>query len=127
MNPKEIESHIKNRYADKSFDVNCLSRELKLSDSYLREIINLNYNCSPHWLIETIRMEKAIQLLCDNQLTIYTVCSKVGYANLKTFRTAFKKRNGLTPDEFRTKIKEEKTKKKEVEKAIENLRTSSNI
>jgi AraC-like DNA-binding protein len=121
MDPNEIESHIRNRYADKSFDVCCLAHDLELSESYLREIINLNYECSPHHLIETIRLENAILLFGGGRLNIYAICSKAGYANLKTFRTAFKKRLGMTPVQLRDLIRKSNQPDQVLRNQIKNL------
>lgn len=127
MNPEKIENHIRKRYADKLFDVNCLAEELKISKSYLREIINMNYNCCPHHLIEMIRLERVIILLSNEQKYIYSVCSNVGYANFKTFRTAFKKCTKMTPTEFKNVIKKSINVQKEIEKMINYIWNSSNI
>jgi len=117
----EIENHIKERCFDKSFNVESLSEELQVSESYLREIININYHCSPHHLIETIRLEKAIRLLADYDMNIYSVCANVGYANLKTFRQAFKRRTGMSPKEFKGFIKQSNNVKGAIENTIECL------
>ncbi|MFH1940753.1 MAG: helix-turn-helix transcriptional regulator [bacterium] len=127
MDPKAIENHIRQRFDDRSFDVNRLADELKVSESYLREIVNLSYNCSPHHLIETIRLEKAIRLLQNKNIHVYSVCSNVGYANLKTFRTAFKKRIGIAPCEFKNILYESKNMSVEIEYKIHCLWSSYDI
>lgn len=106
MYGKEIEGYIRKRFSDGLFNVNCLIRELHASESYLREIINLNYHCSPHHLIENVRLEAAIRLLGHPPNTMYSICKQIGYSNLKTFRRAFKKRTGVSPKEFRDMISE---------------------
>ena len=127
MSPQEVENHIRKRHADKLFDVNCLAEELKISESYLREKINMGYNCSLHHLIETIRLERAIILLCNKQKYIYSICLEVGYANLKTFREAFKKCMRMTPNEFKNIIRKSKDVQKEKEKLTQYLWNFSNI
>ena len=121
MTPKAVENHIRKRYVDRLFDVACLARELKISESYLREVVNGFYKCSPHCLIETIRLEDAVQLLCDERMRIYSVCPKVGYANVKTFRTAFKKRIGMTPEKWRVMLKRSADVQSEIDRMIKDL------
>ena len=127
MNPKEIENHIRQRFDDRSFDVSALANELNISESYLREIVNLNYDCSPHHLIETIRLEKAVLLLNNGHMNIYSVCSKVGYSSRKTFRTAFKKRTGISLHELKDILGTSKNVQGEIEKMMHHIWDSSNI
>lgn len=116
LSADEIVNHIRKRFPDSSFDVQHLSSELKLSESYLREIIHLNFGVCPHHLIETIKLEEAVRLLAEGNIKVYEACSLAGYARLRTFRRAFKKRTGLQPVEFRKIIKKSKSAAVEMEK-----------
>ena len=127
MDPKNIKNHIRQRFDDESFDVSSLANELKILESYLRETVNLNYNCSPHHLIETIRLEKAVLLLQKEHTNVYSVCSKIGYLNCKTFRTAFKKRTGISPHELKDILGTSKNVQGEIEKMMHHIWDSSNI
>lgn len=123
---EKIENHIRERFIDFSFCVNCLAEELKLSESYLRETVNLHYKCSPHCLIETIRLENAVMLLGDSRMKVYSVCFEVGYANVKTFRTAFKKRTGMTPQEWKFVLTKSRNIQAEIDRIIIELRNYTN-
>jgi AraC-like DNA-binding protein len=124
---EKIENHIRERFIDFSFCVNCLAEELKLSESYLREMVNLHFKCSPQCLIETVRLENAVMLLCNDRLKIYSVCSEVGYANVKTFRTAFKKRTGMTPEECRNELRRSADVQSEINRITQGLWYFRNI
>ena len=104
MNSEILLQHIRKRFYDKSFGVHCCARELNLSESRLREIVNSNFNTCPQQLIETVRLEAAIKLIAEINVSIYSVCSSTGYSNQKTFRQAVKKRLKLLPKELREKI-----------------------
>ena len=53
-----------------------------------------------------LRMEKAKQLLKEDQLKIIDVANLVGFSNSGYFSTVFKKQFGQTPVEFRNSIDE---------------------
>ncbi len=101
MNPQIIRTLIYRNFNDPSFNVQTLARDLNISESYLFETVNLNYNCTPHYLIESTRLGQAIKLLARDDLKIYSICNRSWYANLETFRNAVKKRTGYTPSDLR--------------------------
>ena len=51
--------------------------------------------------ISEVRINKAKELLKETNLKVSDVCSKVGYVDFKHFAKTFKKRTGLSPNEFR--------------------------
>lgn len=126
MNSEYLLNHVRKRFADKSFNVQCWARELDLSESYLREFINVNFNTDPQHLIETIRLEAAIRLIYKNDVSLYTVCSESGYSNQKTFRQAFKRRLKKTPQELRKVINNSKDSFKDCEDIIKEIWDSMN-
>lgn len=51
--------------------------------------------------LSEVRMNNAKELLRETNLSIATICEKVGYSDLKHFTKSFKKYTGLKPNEFR--------------------------
>jgi len=90
---------VEQNYTDPNFDVNKLCELLGICRNYLYTRIQFDFLCSPHYYIETLRIEKAKSLLL-NGFKIIEVCKKTGYSNRKTFYLAFKKRTKMTPKEF---------------------------
>ena len=121
MTPEAVVNRIRRRYADRLFCVASLAAELKVSESHLREMVNRHFKCSPHCLIETIRLENAVVLIGDNLSKVYSVCSEVGYANVKTFRIAFKKRTGMTPQECKIALIKSRNIQADIDRIIRNL------
>ena len=118
--------HIRKRYPDKSFNVQCCARELNISESFLREIVNYNFNTCTQRLIETVRLEAAIKIISKNDAAIYSVCSDTGYSNQKTFRQAVKRRFEISPRELKEKISNSKNAHNECEAIINELWDSLN-
>lgn len=51
--------------------------------------------------LSEVRMNNAKELLKETNLSIASICEKVGYSDLKHFTKSFKKYTGLKPNEFR--------------------------
>ena len=96
---------IRQHYQDPQFNATALADMLERSLSYLCEQSYTHYGMSLHQLIETVRLEQAVELLAQDGYKIEHVRRKVGYTYSKTFRTVFKKRLGMTPKQCATKIR----------------------
>jgi len=104
MDSDYLLKHIREKIYDNCLTVQSLAYDLNLSPSYLREFVNINFNTSPQILIETVRLEAAIKLICKNNACLYSIRSSIGYSNPKTFRQAFKRRLKISPSELKEKI-----------------------
>ncbi|HIE3983667.1 helix-turn-helix transcriptional regulator [Serratia marcescens] len=72
------------------------TNEFKLKQGF-REM----FGTSPHRMLISIRMEKALELL-ESGLRVSTAAHKVGYQHLSSFSTAFEKYFGRTPSSVTT-------------------------
>lgn len=61
------------------------------------------FGTTPFKYLKEFRLEKAKEMLQDNQLTIVAVANAVGYGNPGHFAAAFKRKYGMTPREYRFK------------------------
>ena len=103
---KELILHtICQHYQDPQFNATALADMLERSLSYLCEQSYSHYGMSLHQLIETVRLEQAVELLAQDGYKIEHVRRQVGYAYAKTFRAAFKKRLHMTPNQCAAKIR----------------------
>ncbi len=55
-------------------------------------------------LLEDLREEIARQLLCDTRLPIRSIAESVSFSSAANFATAFRRRVGMTPTEFRRQM-----------------------
>jgi len=111
-----LKDYVRKRCSDYNFNVSALSRELQVSESYLRESVHRICHCSPSCLIETLRIQRAIDYMSDTSLGLYSIMQKSGYSCSKTFRRAVTKRLGKPPSYIKNRIKESKDKRKETDK-----------
>ena len=118
----EIMDVVRARFTDYQFTVEVLAQEVGSGVSYLREIVHAHYRMSPHELIEVVRLEEAMILLCENHANnLYQLCSNVGYLSLRTFLDAFKRRTGMTPTEWKASLHGNGKTEMEIEKAVKLL------
>jgi AraC-like DNA-binding protein len=120
MRPREIEHAIKQHYSDPQLDMRTLANALGVEKSYLREIVNRYFACGPRCLIETVRLEQAILHMGDS-VHLYELCAEIGYSTTKTFRRAFKKRTGLSPQDFRAQLSDSTTPQSDMDVMIDRL------
>jgi len=126
LTPSKIEAAIRLKYRDRNFCVEMLAQELVISKSHLREFVCINYLMSPQKLIETIRLEHAIELLARDE-KIYIVASKAGYCNIRSFRRAFLSRLGIIPSKYRLILQQNENKDDIMNISIKNLWNNKSI
>lgn len=81
-----------------------LAKELGASTHHLSQVLNESLKISFQDLIARFRVREACMLLRDekqDQVKIENIATMVGYNSKSAFNTAFKKRTGLTPSEYR--------------------------
>ncbi len=73
---------------------------------YFRRIFHAHFGCSPLQMLLELRFNYATQLLSSGYYTQKQVAMLSGFSNVKYFRTAFKKRYGITVSEYKQSAKD---------------------
>lgn len=95
---KFIESHIGQKYSIES-----LASKYSLSTrSFIRRFKKATHN-TPIEYIQRVRIEKVKKLLETTDSNVSEAMFEVGYSDMKSFRSLFKKLAGMTPNEYRLK------------------------
>jgi AraC-like DNA-binding protein len=71
------------------------------SPSYLTRIVSKTWRQTPGRVLRRIRLEEAARLLSNTDDTIGSIGTKIGYASIPAFITAFKNKYGTTPMAYR--------------------------
>jgi YesN/AraC family two-component response regulator len=85
-----------------------LAKTLGTNRSYLSENINAHFNQSFRSLINKLRITKAREMLIDEKFAHYSIegiAISVGYRNISSSNSIFKKETGITPSFFRKRTK----------------------
>lgn len=89
-------------YADSLLNLRSLSAALKEKAHYVSQVINQDFGVSFHEFVNGRRIEEAKRRLVEApDRTVLDVALAVGFNAKSTFNTAFRRRTGMTPTEFR--------------------------
>ncbi len=98
---------IETNYTNPLLNVEDIAAYAELSVNYLRTIFKAISGKSPSdYLIDT-RISKAKELLETTYYSTIEIATAVGYYNHRYFYSVFKSKTGITPTEYRSKVKRE--------------------
>ena len=73
-----------------------------VNPSHLSREFNKKMNCNFRSYLNTVRIEKAKELLINTDLSLAEISNQVGFADQSYFNKIFRKQENLTPGQFRT-------------------------
>lgn len=88
---------------NKRLTIEYIANELNLNRSYFSKLFTKNIGMNPITYLTELRLEKAVGLLRDPNLSIKSISKEIGYSNQLYFSQVFKHKFKLTPQEFREK------------------------
>ena len=105
-----IAEYIEQSYANPLLNLSQMAQDFGVTENFLYYFFRTRMQKSFAQYLEDKRLEKAQTLIAGNTKASLTVLAeRCGYANIQTFRRAFKKRYGLTPSEFKRQVFTEKS------------------
>lgn len=105
---KVAKEYILNNYQF-NIKIDDIANNVGVTPNYLANVFTQVEKVSPKEYLTSMRMEKARLLLMTNRYKVREVGEMVGYKNQLHFSNEFKKRNGLSPQNYLVKnMKEEK-------------------
>lgn len=81
--------------------IDSIAEMYRFNSNYFSVFFKKNFGVNFSDYILMLRMKKAEELLKENKLKIYEIALLVGYRDVKYFNRVFKKRFGISPDEYR--------------------------
>ncbi|OGO80347.1 MAG: hypothetical protein A2Y21_07500 [Clostridiales bacterium GWC2_40_7] len=100
-----INEIINSEYFKPDLSIDSIAEALGMSSAYICRIYK---QYTLHTILDDIvrtRMEKARKLLLETSCSIVEIAEKTGFSNSTYFYKAFKTANGVTPSEYRKKLK----------------------
>lgn len=77
--------------------INQVADHVGVSERYLRTLFTTNLNQSPLEYLNRIRVQKAIELLQNTDLSVKEVCFQCGFQSPQYFSRLFKRQTGVAP------------------------------
>lgn len=93
-------------YLNVDLTIKQVAAELNLNAHYISQVVNEHYGFGVNDFINHYRIELAKKLILSPEKSIYTmeaISNEAGFRSKSTFNTAFKKKMGITPSEFKKK------------------------
>nr|WP_205615806.1 helix-turn-helix transcriptional regulator [Streptomyces harenosi] len=97
---RRVRDRIDREYA-RPLDVEALARGVHMSAGHLSRAFKAAFGESPYSYLMTRRIERAMALLRQGELSVTEVCFAVGCASLGTFSTRFRELVGVPPSVYR--------------------------
>ena len=96
------------QHMDQELSRESIAAHVYVSGGYLGRLFKQELHLSISEYIFTERMKLAAQLLEQTEQYVTSIAVRVGYPNFPYFSTQFKKYSGLTPVEYRNRMRQEK-------------------
>ncbi|MCK9479146.1 MAG: AraC family transcriptional regulator [Firmicutes bacterium] len=106
-----VKEHIAENYTDATLSVSGLGSVFNLTPSYLSKLFREQTGAAIPEYINRIRLGKAKGLLSENRRTIGEIAVMVGYVNENVFIRTFKRHEGMTPGQYRSRLQLQKLQK----------------
>lgn len=92
--------YLEENYADPDLSSEDMARVAGISSVYFRKIFSIVFGQSPMRYLQSVRMEKAKDMLSGDYTPITDIAESVGFKSIYYFSKTFKKVTGYTPTEY---------------------------
>lgn len=90
-------------YRQSDLDVEMVAQMLGTNRTYLGRYLRTAYDCTFYTYINNYRLDEAVQLMADANLSLNEIAEKCGFVSIQSFRNLFQKRFGCIPQDYREK------------------------
>ena len=87
--------------------------DLGISESRLSHLFSQRFRVNFRQFINAIRIDKAIALMYDPEMTLTAIYDRCGFGNMRTFRRAFVRETGMLPTEYLRELRHGELREKE--------------
>lgn len=102
---ESMKAYIERHYTDQTLDLETIAGHFGLSPSYATRFFKDQTGCPLMRYIDSMRMERAKELIRTTNMTLKDIMGEVGYVDSTNFIRKFKKAEGITPIQYRNLIK----------------------
>lgn len=94
--------YIAEHLSDEQLNIPEIAESVNMSESYFRRLFYEVYAVSPVQYINTLRINRAKELIRCTSDSFTSIAASVGFSNVYYFSRMFKKKAGCTPSEYRS-------------------------
>ncbi|MFK7697458.1 AraC family transcriptional regulator [Paenibacillus sp. HJGM_3] len=98
---QEVKRYIDEHYFDPGLSQSLLGDAFRLHPSSISRLFKEEYGVKFVDYVNSLRIEKAIELMEQEEYPVHVLAEKVGFMHSKTFIQVFKKHTGTTPGMYR--------------------------
>lgn len=103
---QEVREYVEQNYWREDFSLQEAADCVNLSMQYMSKLFRKEMGVTFVDYLTSVRIRKSIDLFQNEELKIYEIAERVGYATQHYFSTVFKKNLGVSPAEYRKRIEE---------------------
>src|SRR5262249_21661238 len=107
LSPKALSRAIERLRSDSDTDVSlaALAADAGLSRFHFCRAFKESTGLTPHAWLRQHRLEQAMKMLRDTDVSVVSVAAELGYSSQTAFAAAFKKLTGETPTDWRKRLR----------------------
>jgi len=102
----KIQNEIEVNLGNSELSLSFLSSKMSLSIGYLSSLFKQIFGVSFQEYVFTKRMERAKILLLSTDMKNYEIAESLGFEDANYFSTSFKKKYGISPNQYKEKVRE---------------------
>ena len=98
---EQVKAYIEVNYADSDMGLARVASAFNITDVYLSTLFKAQTGENFNTYLEGIRLRSARKLLANSDISVSEISQKIGYSSGESFRRAFKRKEGISPSEYR--------------------------
>jgi transcriptional regulator GlxA family with amidase domain len=91
-------------YAD-ALDIEALAKSAHVSRAHFIRSFRATFGETPHRYLQRRRLERAMSMLRESELSVTEISLEVGFGSLGTFSRTFREVIGVSPSEYRVRTR----------------------
>ena len=116
MYAERLNQYVTENYTDNMLSICMAAEAFSLSEGYFSRFFKRIMGKSFSDCLEELRLNKAKEFMRDTEDTVEEIAGKVGYGNGATFRRAFKRVYGISPNQWKQSCREQNRTKEDTRK-----------
>jgi two-component system response regulator YesN len=102
---REVLRYIHQHFHEKDFTIQAMAEDVNLTETYLCAFFKKQVGKTIKSYINELKLERSKELLGNLQMKLFEIALRLGFADANYFTTFFKKHTGMTPTEYRERLR----------------------